>query len=123
MLSIISIQATSLAASVAQEAMVSLDDVEAASGMVPAAIELSQPAADDPVTQVSAPQQGQRNRLLLTGTLVGWMLAELAVLFGYLKIQHATRGFYSGRLQSLAAAVALAVLGFACLFYFAWMSN
>jgi hypothetical protein len=51
------------------------------------------------------------------------MLAELAVLFGYLKIQHATRGFYSGRLQSLAAAVALAVLGFACLFYFAWMSN
>ena len=62
------------------------------------------------------------NRLLLTGTLLGMLLGQLSVLFGYLKINHATRGFYSGRLQSIAAVASVAVLGAGYLFYTSWMS-
>ena len=73
--------------------------------------------APDPATRK------RHNRLLLTGTLVGWLLSELAVLFGYLKVEHATRGFYSGRLQTFAGAGGLAVFATACFFYFTWMAR
>lgn len=62
------------------------------------------------------------NRLLLTGTLIGILLGQLSVLFGYLKIDHATRGFYSGRLQSIAAAASIAIFVAGYLFYTNWMS-
>ena len=70
----------------------------------------------------SAPHTTLSNRLLLTGTMIGMLLGQLSVLLGYLKIDHATRGFYSGRLQSVAAVAAVAVLVAGYLFYISWMS-
>lgn len=68
----------------------------------------------------SAPRTTLSNRLLLTGTLVVVLLGQLSVLFGYLKIDHATRGFYSGRLQSVAAFASVAVFVIGYLFYMSW---
>lgn len=69
-------------------------------------------------------QPGRRttlsNRLLLTGTLVVVLLGQLSVLFGYLRINHATRGFYSGRLQSFSAVASVAVIAAGYLFYVTW---
>ena len=67
-----------------------------------------------------APRTTLSNRLLLTGTLVVVLLGQLSVLFGYLKINHATRGFYSGRLQSFAAFASVAVFVIGSLFYMSW---
>lgn len=61
------------------------------------------------------------NRLLLTSALVGILLGQLSVLFGYLKINHATRGFYSGRLQSIAAVASMVVFAAGYIFYTSWM--
>ena len=74
---------------------------------------LAQQAQSGPRTKLS-------NRLLLTGTLVVVLLGQLSVLFGYLKINHATRGFYGGRLQSFSAVASVAVLIAGYLFYMTW---
>jgi len=68
----------------------------------------------------TAPRTTLSNRLLLTGTLVVVLLGQLSVLFGYLKINHATRGFYSGRLQSFAVFASVAVFVTGYLFYVSW---
>ena len=48
-------------------------------------------------------------RLRMIGLGSGTLLASLAILFGYLKIDHATRSHYSRRLQLVALAAFLAV--------------
>ncbi len=48
--------------------------------------------------------QSLRNRLVSYTFLGGLTLVFLGLLFGYLRLNHATRGFHSGRLQ-LAAMV------------------
>ncbi len=73
-------------------------------------------------TAGSQPKTTLNNRLLLTGTLIVIVLGQLSVLFGYLRIDHATRGFYSGRLQSIAAVASIAIFAAGYLFYTSWMS-
>lgn len=58
-----------------------------------------------------------RNRLVMVGFGVVAFLALLGVVFSYLRLNHATRGFYSGRLQSLAIVCFIAILA-VC--YFLW---
>ena len=55
----------------------------------------------------------QRNQCI--GLALGGGVLLLSVLFAYLKLEHATRGFYSGRMQSFAVILAIAVV---CLFYY-----
>lgn len=50
------------------------------------------------------------SRLLETGLGASVVLLLLGTLFGYLKLDTATRGYYTGRLQFGAAAVILAVI-------------
>jgi hypothetical protein len=80
----------------------------------------NEPMKEEP--QLDQPGRGTTlsNRLLLTGTLVVVLLGQLAVLFGYLRINHATRGFYSGRLQSFSAVASVAVIAAGYLFYVTW---
>lgn len=58
-----------------------------------------------------------RDRLVAIGLVGGTLLALLGVLFGYLRLDHATRGFYCARLQMLAGICSALILG-AC--YFLW---
>ena len=75
-------------------------------------------AQDEEPTQTeptAAPAKNQNTHLLhrIEGVaiLVGVVILMLAILFAYLRMDHATRGFYSGRLQSMAfAAVALVLV-------------
>ena len=68
----------------------------------------------------SKPRTILSNRLLMTGAMVIVLLGQLSVLFGYLKINHATRGFYSGRLQSFSVVASAAVFAIGYLFFMAW---
>ena len=74
--------------------------------------------AETPV-DVSADEQtsNRRKRVIKVAVLVGVVIALLAVLFGYLRLDHATRGFYSGKLQTLAAIEVLLILGLAYYLY------
>ena len=58
-----------------------------------------------------------RNRLVGFAVFSAAFLAIIGVLFGYLRLDHATRGFHSGRLQMLAAFAVVLILT-AC--YFLW---
>jgi hypothetical protein len=51
------------------------------------------------------------SRLLQMGLLVGGMLGLLGTVFGYFRADNATRGFYTGRLQAMAAVAILALVG------------
>ncbi len=51
-----------------------------------------------------------QNRLLLTACIGVGFFSLLAVLFGYLRLNHMTRGFYTGRLQTVSAVVAVIVV-------------
>jgi uncharacterized integral membrane protein len=57
------------------------------------------------------------SRLAYTGTIAGLALAVLAALFGYLKLDTLTRGFYSGRLKAAAGAVILAAVAVGVMLY------
>jgi hypothetical protein len=48
------------------------------------------------------------SRLAYTGAIAGLALAVLAALYGYLKLDTLTRGYYSGRLKAAAGAVIMA---------------
>ncbi len=52
-----------------------------------------------------------QSRLLQFGLLAGAGLLLLSTMFGYFRLDNATRGYYTGRLQFLAAATILAVIG------------
>ncbi len=51
-----------------------------------------------------------RNRLISGGLIGGALLGLLAVVFGYLKMEAATRGFYSRRLQTATLVMAFVIL-------------
>ena len=54
-----------------------------------------------------------RRRLAGTGLLGGTLLSLLAVSLGYLRLETATRGFYSRRLQTVALLIVVSVIAFA----------
>jgi len=51
------------------------------------------------------------SRLAQTGLLSGGVLLLLGSIFGYFRLDNATRGYYTGRLQFMTAAAILAVVG------------
>ncbi len=53
-------------------------------------------------------------RLRMTGLFGSGTLALLVVLFGYLRIEQATRGFYNRRLQTIGILLAAAIVGAIC---------
>jgi len=55
-----------------------------------------------------------KKRLVRSGLIGGSILTLLAIAFGYLKMETATRGFYSRRLQTVSVVAAAAILA---LFY------
>jgi hypothetical protein len=60
-----------------------------------------------------------RDRLAYSGLMAISLCGSLFVLFGYLRLNHATRGFYAGRLQ-LASALLIGAL--ASLVVFLWLT-
>jgi hypothetical protein len=50
-------------------------------------------------------------RLLQTGLIAGGALLFLGTIFSYFRLDNATRGYYTGRLQFLTAAAILAIVG------------
>ena len=65
----------------------------------------------------STKERQTRDRMVAIGLIGGTLLALLGVAFGYLRLDHATRGFYCGRLQMLAVACSVSILAFG---YFLW---
>jgi len=51
------------------------------------------------------------SRLAQTGLVSGGALLLLASIFGYFRLDNATRGYYTGRLQFMTAATILGVIG------------
>lgn len=64
-------------------------------------------------------EQALANRLVAVGILMGVVVAIVAVIYGYLKLELITRGFYSGRLQFAATVVSLLIAAGA---YFLWLA-
>ena len=50
-------------------------------------------------------------RLLQTGLIAGGALLFLGTVFSYFRLDTATRGYYTGRLQFMTAAAILAIVG------------
>lgn len=67
--------------------------------------------------------QALGNRLIAVAILVGVVVAMVAVVYGYLKLELVTRGFYSGRLQFAAAVVSLTIAACAYLLWVALTSG
>jgi hypothetical protein len=65
----------------------------------------------------ASPRSELQNRLIGFGLVGGAVLALMGLLFAYLRLDHATRGFYGGRLQLGAIVLAVAVLAIC---YFLW---
>jgi len=63
------------------------------------------------------------SRVLQTGLVSGAALLLLASVFGYFRLDNATRGYYTGRLQFMTAAAVLAVVGAGVIMarYIAWL--
>ena len=55
-------------------------------------------------------------RLAQTGLVTGGVLLLLATVFGYFRLDNATRGYYTGRLQFMAAAAILAIVATGAMF-------
>jgi hypothetical protein len=49
--------------------------------------------------------------MLIFAAGVGLLLAFVGTVFGYLKLDTATRGYYSGRLRFVAGLALLAIVG------------
>jgi len=69
------------------------------------------PAAEVPESLEEFGDQSLRDRLISYTFFGASLLVFLGILFGYLRLDHATRGFHSGRLQ--VAALALCAIVFA----------
>ncbi len=61
-------------------------------------------------TETKTRRAQTRRRLILAGISGFGTVSLLSVLFVYLRLNHATRGFYSRRLQAGAAVIAFIVL-------------
>ena len=70
----------------------------------PAVDSMTEPGEQKPAEDVSP------ERLEFVGLVGVTFLMLLAVLFGYLRLDHATRGFYSGKLQTVAVILTAAIL-------------
>ena len=74
----------------------------------------SRPADDDlvesPVTEDETRNVQTRKRLILTAISCFGVISLLSLMFVYLRLNHATRGFYSRRLQVGAGFIAVIVL-------------
>jgi hypothetical protein len=66
--------------------------------------------AQRPAIERQWKQRAVKGRLAGTGLVFGVILFLLAVVSGYFRLDTATRGYYTGRLQLLAAAAILAVV-------------
>ena len=66
--------------------------------------------AQRPVLERKWKEIAVRGRLAGTALVFGLFLSLLAVVFSYFRLDTATRGYYTGRLQLLAAAAILAVV-------------
>jgi hypothetical protein len=69
-------------------------------------------------TRTALKRQKVSSRLKFAGLLGAGLIGILGVLFGYLRIDHATRGFYNRRLQTVTIVVIIAIVAaicFACL--------
>lgn len=55
-------------------------------------------------------------RLAETGVVSGGVLLMLATVFGYFRLDNATRGYYTGRLQFMAAAAILTIVAGGAMF-------
>ncbi len=63
-------------------------------------------------------QKKTRDRLLFTGLLAIGLMGLLGLIFGYLRVDHATRGFYTGRIQMISLGIGLVMVSLLCLAYF-----
>jgi hypothetical protein len=59
-------------------------------------------------------------RLAQVGLIAGGAILLLSTVFGYFRVDNATRGYYTGRLQFLSAAAILAIVG-AGVFFARWI--
>jgi hypothetical protein len=57
-----------------------------------------------------------RYRLAETGVISGGVLLLIATVFGYFRLDNATRGYYTGRLQFMAAAAILTIVAGGAMF-------
>ncbi|MFK7767362.1 MAG: hypothetical protein AB8B55_09085 [Mariniblastus sp.] len=73
---------------------------------------------DETMNYEPAKELGVKNRLVSVALAGGLLLGLLGIIFMYLRLDHATRGFYSGRLQTLAIVVAVVLLAAT---YFLWI--
>ncbi len=60
----------------------------------------------------SNPKVAQEKRLAMVGAVALTVIGSIAILFVYFRLNLATRGFYAGRLQTLATLLLLALFGF-----------
>ena len=67
--------------------------------------------------QTALRRQKVRRRLCVAGLLGAGLLGTLGVLFGYLRIDHATRGFYNRRLQTVTIVIIIAIVAAICFAY------
>ena len=58
-----------------------------------------------------------RDRILGLAVVFTGLLLLLGLSFIYLRLDHATRGFHSGRLQLLAVFLGLIIVGICCFFF------
>jgi hypothetical protein len=58
----------------------------------------------------------QKQRIYLVGAICGSIVGVLVTLFGYFRLNEATRGFYSGRLQAITLLTIGILLGLAIWF-------
>ena len=81
-----------------------------------AIVRTDEPDAEESESALETPAKRPLDHPWLQGRLIsvaisgGTLLALLSILFAYLRMEHATRGFYSGRLQMVAAGLSFAVL-------------
>jgi hypothetical protein len=58
----------------------------------------------------------QKQRIYLVGAICGSIVGVLITLFSYFRLNEATRGFYSGRLQAVTLLTIVVLLGLAVWF-------
>lgn len=65
------------------------------------------------MAQEESEEVDRKKRMTLVGTACFGVIGTILILFGYFRLNHATRGFYSGRLQTLALVMIVILLGVA----------
>lgn len=63
------------------------------------------------LAQEESTEIDRTKRMTLVGAACFGVIGTIIILFGYFRLDHATRGFYSGRLQTLAFFLIIVLLG------------